>query len=199
MKSSYETKSDESLLVRIKKGDQKAFTHLVRRHTDRCYGLVWRLSSGIIDGEDVLQEAFLKLWQSPDKFDPDKGVKFTTWFYRVVSNLTLDHIRKAKKQRPVSEAIIDHIDIVNRAYNEAETGIIASEQQFALEEAIQSLPERQKMALTLCVYEDISQKDAAQIMDVNIKALESLLSRAKTGIKNELIKKNHIIKDGIHG
>ena len=130
--------------------------------------------------EDVVQDAFVKLWRKPGSWDAEKGAKFTTWFTRVVTNTALDHLRK---KRP--DADTDQVESAQDKKDFTQE-IEMSEQQAALEEAIQSLPERQQMALNLCFYDEMSNKDAAEMMDIGVKALESLLMRAKAGVRDTL-------------
>ena len=127
-----------------------------------------------------MQDAFLKLWKKPESFDASKGVKFTTWFYRVVSNVGIDVMRKKKPQ-----AGADVIDYMADGADLADEAMVQNEQQAMLEAAIQELPERQKMALNLCFYEGLSNREAAEIIGVGVKALESLLMRAKKSLKEK--------------
>ena len=82
-----ESPDDESLLARVGEGDGPAFAMLVRRHSDRYYRLAYRYTARREEAEDIVQAAFIKLWETPDIWDPRRGAKFTTWFYRVVVNL----------------------------------------------------------------------------------------------------------------
>ncbi|MCB1532974.1 MAG: sigma-70 family RNA polymerase sigma factor [Alphaproteobacteria bacterium] len=181
--SALEKDTDESLMVRIQKADHRAFSVLVQRHTERFYALAFRTCSDQMMAEDIVQEAFLKLWKKPDSWNADKGAKFTTWFYRVVVNTAHDFGRKKRKEYTSEklESFADESLKADEALHEAE-------QQEKLEEAVQALPERQKAALNLCFYEGLSNKEAADIMGVGVKALESLLMRAKTALKDELIR-----------
>jgi RNA polymerase sigma-70 factor (ECF subfamily) len=174
-------KSDEELLRLISGGDHNAFAVLVTRHEKRFYLAAWRTLSDNAEAEDVTQEAFLKIWQQPDLFDPDRGVKFTTWFYRVVVNLALD--RGRKKKRLVSGDWMDAMPS-EEASPEQETG--AKERKIIIEAAIGELPERQKTALNLCFYEGMGNIEAAEVMGVTVKALESLLIRAKQAMRENL-------------
>ena len=115
----------------------------------------------------------------------NKNTKFTTWFYRVVLNACEDLRRKNKRN------MHQDIDTFAEIYGEEasqENGMVVSEDQLVLEKAIAGLPERQKEALNLVVYEELKQKDAADVLGVGIKALESLLSRAKKTLKETLNK-----------
>lgn len=188
--------TDESLMQRIGYSDHQAFATLVRRHTQRFFAVSYRLCGDVMMAEDVVQEAFLKIWNKPDLWNPEKGAKFTTWFYRVVSNQTLDQMRKRNPETGtdiLEETASDNADLQDQV-------IQNQEESEALESAIHALPERQKLALTLCVYEDMSNKEAADVMGVGVKALESLLMRAKSGIKDHLTRTGFIRgKERRHG
>ena len=169
---------DEALMDRIRRGDHGAFAILVRRHTNMFFAAAYRMCGDRTESEDVVQEAFLKLWTKPGAWDPAKGVKFTTWFYRVVTNLAIDRNRRERHYEG-SAAMENAPDRADRADQALET----QEENEILERAIASLPDRQKTALNLCFYEGLSNKEAADILGIGVKALESLLMRAKAGLK----------------
>lgn len=166
--------SDESLVARIGKGDHQAFAHIVQRHSGLFYSAAYRMCGNAEEAEEIVQDAFLKLWDRPDAYRPDKGAKFTTWFYRVVTNLAIDAQRRKKPQ-----AGADALDFMADQTPLADEVLDECDRQAALEGAIQNLPERQKAALNLCFYEGLSNKDAAEVLEVSVKGLESLLMRAK--------------------
>lgn len=179
--------TDESLMVRIQRGDHQAFATLVRRHTDRFYGLAYRSCGDQNMAEDIVQEAFMKLWNKPQSWKADKGAKFTTWFYRVVVNQAHDFTRRKK-----AEYGADDLDIYADERAAQDVAMQQDEEQAQLESAIAELPERQRDALNLCFYEGLSNKEAAVILGVGVKALESLLMRAKKGLKDELARAGFI-------
>lgn len=174
--------TDESLMRLIKQGSHQAFALLVRRHTERFFAAAYRMTSNVAEAEDLVQDAFLKIWQKPDIWKEDKGAKFTTWFYRVLVNQNIDRMRKRQKTTG-DDTVLAYIPD-GRINPEQEAAM--NEEQRDIEHALSSLPERQKTALTLCFYEGLSNADAANAMGVKIKALESLLMRAKTGVKDYL-------------
>jgi len=173
---------DEHLLKLIREGDRSAFSELVRRYTKKYYSIAYRVLFSRDDAEDVVQEAFLKLWNNPGSWNSSHNVKFTTWFYRVVINLCLDYRKKNKFN-------------ASDKYNEVEShtntqdGIVEiKRRQELLDKYMLQLPERQQIALNLCFYEGVSNKEASEIMDINLKALQSLIMRAKTNLKEKLQK-----------
>lgn len=172
--------NDESLIYQIQEGSHEAFAALVDRHSNRFYRIAYRLVSSKDDAEDIVQEAFLKLWSRPNLWDPDKRAKFTTWFYRVVINLCFDHRKKKRlinlpediefaDENPGSDVLFD-----------------VHQKQAVLERFIHELPERQQVAVNLCFYEGLSNNEAAQIIGVKLKALQSLVMRAKTTLKHKV-------------
>lgn len=174
--------SDNSLIERICKGDHQAFAQLVERHSGLFFQAAHRMCGHVEDAEEIVQEAFLKLWNKPTLYDASKGAKFTTWFYRVVTNMAIDHTRRRKPQAgtDVLDYMVDQAPLADEVLEQGT-------KQDALERAIQNLPERQKAALNLCFYEGFSNKEAAEILEIGIKALESLLMRAKKTLKADLI------------
>ncbi len=182
-----ENLSDEELMVRVQDADHSAFSILVTRHTKMFYAAAYRMYPYQDEAEDIVQEAFMKLWNRPEIWKADKGAKFTTWFYRVVTNQAIDFARKIKNTKG-SEAL-DRITDKTASQQEM---MEQTQQEQMLEDAIQELPERQKLALNLCFYEGLSNKEAAEIMDVGVKALESLLMRAKAGLKDILVRQGSL-------
>jgi RNA polymerase sigma-70 factor (ECF subfamily) len=171
---------DEALLRGIQKGSHEAFSSLVRRHAKRFYNVAYRVVQQREDAEDLVQAAFLKLWERPDLWDPRKHTKFTTWFYAVVTNLCLDH---AKRKKPGS--IPEGFDVADGRPDQGNVLQHKQERNW-IEQVMRTLPERQQLALNLCFYEGLSNQEAADIMGVNLKALQSLIMRAKATLKERV-------------
>jgi RNA polymerase sigma-70 factor (ECF subfamily) len=171
--------SDEALLAAIRGGSHPAFAALVRRHAVRFYALAYRFTQNRQDAEDIVQDAFLSLWEQPGSYRPEKGARFTTWFYRVVVNRGLNWQKRARPA-PLGETEIPDGGM------RQEDAAIARQEQAILEREIAALPERQRTALFLSLSDELSNAEAAKIMKVNLKALESLLSRAKATLKERM-------------
>lgn len=177
---SWKNKPDDTLLELIEQGSHHAFKVLVERYSMRFFRLAFRYVVQKEAAEDIVQRAFLKIWEKPELWNPAKGVKFTTWFSRVVINLGLD---MQKKRTPL--LLAEQIEAVDDD-NSQEDKLIDAQQKVQIEYAIRSLPVRQQTALNLCFYEEMSNADAAQVMEVSIGAIESLLVRAKSNLRSKL-------------
>jgi RNA polymerase sigma-70 factor (ECF subfamily) len=177
-------KDDRELLALIAGGDPQAFSTLVERHTDRFYRLAYRYLQNKEAAEDIVQDAFVKLWEDPTRWQPGRDTKFTTWFYRIVVNLCLDWL---KKKRPVEldsdVPLLDEHDAPDEA-------LIRREEERLLEAEIAALPQRQRLALNLCFDQGLSNQEAAEIMGLKLKALQSLIMRAKATLKERM--KDHL-------
>jgi RNA polymerase sigma-70 factor (ECF subfamily) len=181
MDSHFASLADEALMALVLQKDQAAFAELVTRHSSRFYALAYRTLFDKVAAEDAVQEAFVKLWRQPQQWRGDEqAVKFTTWFYRVVVNLCLDI---NKKKTPF--ALADGFDVEDDDSN-IETQLQQQQQQSLLDSAIAGLPEHQRTAINLCFYEKLSNQQAAEVMGLSLKALQSLLIRAKTALKQRV-------------
>lgn len=170
-------------MARVSAGDSHAFRVLVARHADRALATAWRVSGSRADAEDLVQEAFLRVWRSAASYKPEKA-KFTTWLHRLTVNLGVDRWRR---RRPTVEleAANDVADPSPDALAIAEQ----SEDSAAVAQALALLPERQRMAVTLCYYEGLSNAEAADALGVPVGALEALLVRGRRKLRSLLAKR----------
>jgi len=173
--------SDEDWARKASLGDHAAFAELVRKYSDRFYGVAYRLLRNGDEAEEIVQSAYLKFWQDPKKFNPQKNAKFSTWFYRVVVNACLD--RLGKRGREVSQ---EGFETPPDAAPSVESKMAERERQHALNKALGELPEKQRAALTLCFWEGLTNQEAADVLGLRLKALQSLLVRAKENLKAAL-------------
>ncbi|PQA87365.1 RNA polymerase sigma factor [Hyphococcus luteus] len=172
--------SDEALVRRAGAGDRTAAARLVERHTQMIYAACYRMLGSKPAAEDAAQETFLRLWRNAAKWKP-QGAKFQTWLYRVAMNYCLDQLRKKKREAP-EEAAPETADPADRQ----DQTVFAAERRFAIDAALEKLPERQRLAITLCHYQELSNIEAAEIMEISVDALESLLARGRRALKESL-------------
>jgi RNA polymerase sigma-70 factor (ECF subfamily) len=177
--SQIESLSDEQLAARIAEGCEQSFQALMTRHVNMHLAFAERIMGNRAEAEDVVQDAFAKLWLNAHKFDASKS-KFTTWFYRVVMNRCLDIKRKKK---PV--ALPEGYEKEDRKAD-LDRNMGKLERLKMIQGALEEIPDRQKAAITLCYFEELSNKEAAEVLGVNIKALESLLTRGRRNLEGLL-------------
>jgi RNA polymerase sigma-70 factor, ECF subfamily len=178
-----DTAPDDAALMRgIAGGDEQAFRALMRRHLGHSVRLAQRILGGAGAAEDAAQEAFIRVWKHAGNFDDPaaRGAKFTTWLHRIVVNICIDEKRKKR-----FDALDDVPEPMDAADN-AERAMQRREQSKRVQQALQALPERQRTAFVLCFYEGRSNKEAADIMGLGIKAVESLLVRARRDLRTRL-------------
>lgn len=177
-----EANDDAMLMQRIAGGDQRAFRDLMQRHLPRTVRLAARVLGSTGAAEDVAQEAFVRVWKHAANWEDPKqaGAKFTTWLYRIVLNLCIDE--KRKRTFTDIDAIPEKADDTSNA----EANMQRREKSKRVKAALEQLPERQRAALVLCFYEEYSNKDAADMLGISVKAIESLLVRARRMLRDLL-------------
>ncbi len=174
----WETATDAALLEASARQVQAAFAVLVSRYYKDVYRVVWRISGGHPDTQDITQEAFLRLWTNPNQLREPKSLK--GWLLRVASNLVMDRFR----QKPMQE-LETALSITDGAPSAEELVGLAYVSK-AVDAAIAQLPDRQKLALTLVHFEQMTNIAAAANMEISVDALESLLARARGAMKELL-------------
>ncbi len=173
--------SDEDLLTLYASGDQSAARELMLRHAPRVLALANRLLRDTAEAEDVTQEAMLRLW----KIAPDwrtGEAKISTWLYRVASNLCTDRLRK---RRGVG---LDQAPEIADETPSVETVLMNADRGQALRIAIDKLPERQKLAIDLRHFQELSNPEIGEILETSVEAVESLLSRARRSLAADMEK-----------
>ena len=176
----YSQDTDEALVKRAGRGDKNAAAALVERHTEKIYAACFRMLGSKAAAEDAAQETFLRLWRHAARWRP-QGAKFETWLYRVAMNICLDQLRKRKREAPEEEAP-ERADTAPGP----DQNVFAGQRRFAIDAALEALPERQRMAIVLCHYQEMTNIDAAKAMGVSVDALESLLARGRRGLRTQL-------------
>jgi len=172
---------DLDLVRRAGAGDGPACAALVDRHLARVTALAGRMLGNRADAEDVAQEVFLRVWQQAAKWRAGEA-RFSTWLHRVTLNLCHDRLRRRREVAldaagdPPSGAPPPGADLQRRA--------VAARVQAALAQ----LPERQRDAILLCHYQELGNIEAAEVLDISVEALESLLSRGRKRLRELLTK-----------
>jgi RNA polymerase sigma-70 factor (ECF subfamily) len=181
---------DIQLMLRFQDGEESCFEQLVERHKRRVFNLAYRFLGNYQDAEDVTQEVFIKIYQAKNMYKPK--AKFTTWLYTICKNTCLKKLNK-KKLNIVS--IDDRMELqegmVSRQVADSHTpspanSTLNNERVSIVKAAIDSLPVNQKMVVILYRYDRLSYEEIAKVMGCSIKAVKSLLHRAKINLKEKL-------------
>lgn len=159
---------------RVAGGDREAYASLVAQHLSPIQAYSQRMTGNPASAEDITQEVFLRLWLKAAEFDASKA-RLTTWLHRMAHNLAIDHLRKRQREAP-----LEGVEDFESAADE-ETG-----DPRRVLQALMQLPERQRSALTLTYYQDLSNREVADIMGLGTRAVESLLVRARSALKKIL-------------
>ncbi|HVT54757.1 MAG TPA: sigma-70 family RNA polymerase sigma factor [Xanthobacteraceae bacterium] len=170
--------SDEALMLRIARGDERAFRALAPRYATRAIGLARRICGSPEDAEEIVQEALLRVWINAPRWRPE--ALFRTWFYRIVFNLALNKKRRAPFA-PL-EAAGDPVDPALRA----DAAMERREQDRLVAEAIAELPARQRSAIALTYGDELSNAEAAAVLGTSVSAFETLLVRARRALRIKL-------------
>ena len=173
------TDPDEALVERIGRGDGAAVQALVARKLPRMLALARRMLGDPIEAEDVAQDVFMRVWKQAPSWRPG-AARFDTWMHRVALNLCYDRLRR-RREDPVAEPP-DRPD----PDAQPDRNLQAAEVGARVDAALQTLPERQREAIVLCHYQELSNIEAAQLMKVSVEALESLLARGRRSLRNGL-------------
>ena len=174
-----ERADDDTLMAATATGDDRAFAALIDRHGARVAGLAQRMLGPSGDVDEVVQEAFLRLWTRAPAWQPG-GAKVSTWLYRVASNLCIDRLRKPRTAN-LDDAVepVDPSATPDRVHDAEVAGR-------RIDAALRELAPRQRLAIVLCHYQGLSNIEAAENLGVSVDALESLLARGRRALKKAL-------------
>jgi RNA polymerase sigma-70 factor (ECF subfamily) len=178
---------DFELMARIGAGEHEAFRQLIERHQDAVIGTVAKMLGNPSDAQDIAQQVFLRLWRNAERYRPD--AKFTTYLFTITRNLVFNESRRRKRKKELSaderEAHSHHL-IAECPDRQPDAQLLQSELQQAVDTAIASLPEIQRMAVILRRYEQLSYEEIATTLRLSVSAVKSLLFRARTSLREAL-------------
>lgn len=181
--------SEQELIADIKNGDQQAFRFLVDQYQGMILNTCFHFVHDEDDAKDLTQDAFIEVYHSIHSFRSDS--KLSTWLYRVAVNKSLNFIKKNKRKKLVDNMefffrLTKSKEISNASYN-ADKGLEDSERSTHLYNAIDSLSQNQRIAFSLHNLDGISYAEIAEIMNVSLSSVESLIHRAKVNLQKRLL------------
>ena len=182
-----EEREDFALMHRVAQGDERAFEILVERHQLRVIGTIAKMLDDSTTAEDLAQQVFVRVWQSASRYQP--SAKFTTWLMTITRNLVFNESRRRQRATFIP---LENRDGMERDFHDpnaptASQVFTEKETQSAVDAAIASLPEAQRLAIVLRRYEDMPYEEMAIVLKTTVPAVKSLLFRAREELKTKLV------------
>ena len=182
--------SDITLMLRVRDGDLEAFETLVTRHQHSVVGTAAKMLGGATDAEDIGQQVFVRVWKHAARYQP--SAKLTTWLMNITRNLVFNELRRRRRSQQVSMDAdegesIRHLFVDEQAAAPSEE-MLDSELHEAIDAAIASLPEAQRLAIVLRRYEGMPYEEIAEVLKTSVPAVKSILFRARAELKARLKK-----------
>lgn len=183
--------SDADIMLRVKAGDDSAFDYLVQKYRRPMLSFMYRMARNAAAAEDLAQEVFLRVYRSRENYEA--SAKFTTWLYRIATNLAVNHARDTRHERPENTVSIDEpdtetgltVDVPDNSLS-AEENILRRERMAAIRERVHALPERQKMAVIMHKYQQMDYRQISEVLKLSESATKSLLFRAYETLRGQL-------------
>jgi len=183
--------SDVDVMLRVKTGDESAFAYLVQKYRRPMVGFMYRLCHNPSTAEELAQEVFLRVYRSRTTYEP--SAKFTTWLYRIATNLAVNHARDTRHERPENTVRLDEPDqetgttpdLADDALT-AEENILRRERLAAIRSKVNALPERQRVAVIMHKYQQMDYRQIAGVLKLSESATKSLLFRAYETLREQL-------------
>src|ERR1700688_1736710 len=189
--NSTEAFTDADVMLRGKTGDESAFAYLVQKYRRPMVGFMFRFCRNPSAAEELAQEVFLRVYRSRTTYEA--SAKFTTWLYRIATNLAVNHARDTRHERPENTVRLDEPDqetgttpdLADDAIG-AEEQILRRERLAAIRSKVNALPERQRVAGVLHKYQGMDYREIAGVLKLSESATKSLLFRAYETLREQL-------------
>ncbi len=183
--------SDADIMLQVKAGDDSAFAYLVQKYRRPMVNFMFRMAHNSAAAEDLAQEVFLRVYRSRESYEA--SAKFTTWLYRIATNLAVNHARDTRHERPENTVSLDEpdqesghtLDLPDRTPS-AEDAIVRRERVAAIRQRVQALPERQRIAVVMHKYQQMEYRQIADVLKLSESATKSLLFRAYETLREQL-------------
>jgi RNA polymerase sigma-70 factor (ECF subfamily) len=183
--------SDAEIMLRAKVGDSSAFDYLVQKYRRPMISFMYRMVRNAAAAEDLAQEVFLRVYRSRASYEA--SAKFTTWLYRIATNLAVNHARDTRHERPEVQVSLDEPNDESGATLELPDGNLTAEQvmvrrerMLAIRSKVEALPEQQRLAVVMHKYQQMDYKQIAEVLKKSESATKSLLFRAYETLREQL-------------
>lgn len=187
--------SDIELMLRTKAGDDNAFSELMDRHYKGVLNYIYRFTNLRENSEDLAQEVFLRVYRSAGKYKPE--AKFTTWLYKIATNVSLTYVKKKNTNVSLDEMNENKGEHENPNVEISDDIIYRKEMKNAIFNAMETLPEREKIAIMLCKYEGLSYEETAEVLECTVGAVKAYVHRGRMKLIDKL--KPYLAEEGEYG
>ena len=183
--------TDAEVMLRVKTGDEAAFGYLVEKYRRPMVSFMYRMAHSTAAAEDLAPEVFLRVYRSREGYEA--SAKFTTWLYRIATNLAVNYVRDTRHERPENMVSLDEPDeetgqtpdIADKGVS-AEEAIARRERLAAIRKRVQALPERQRLAVIMHKYQQMDYRQIAEVLKLSESATKSVLFRAYETLREQL-------------
>lgn len=182
---------DAALMLRVKQGDATAFATLVDKYKQPVMNLAWRTLRDETEAEDLAQNVFVQAWKSAARYQAT--AKFSTWLFTIARNLCLNEIRRRTRhpaesldQTREDDGEQPLFQVEDKRLAAAPDELLRGELERKVDEALDSLPENQRLALAMCRQEELSYEEMAEVLGCSLSATKSLIHRARETLKARL-------------
>lgn len=183
--------TDAEVMLRVKAGDDSAFDFLVQKYRRPIINFMYRMAHNTAAAEDLSQEVFLRVYRSRSSYEA--SAKFTTWLYRIATNLGMNYSRDTRHERPENIMNLDEPDeetgqspdLADKTPS-VEEEIMQRERLNAIRLKVEALPERQKVAVLMHKYQQMDYRQIADVLKLSESATKSLLFRAYETLRTQL-------------
>jgi RNA polymerase sigma-70 factor, ECF subfamily len=187
-----ESSTDAEVMLRVKAGDQSAFDYLVQKYRRPLVSFMYRMARNSAAAEDLAQEVFLRVYRSRQSYEA--SAKFTTWLYRIATNLAVNHARDTRHERPEVSVSLDETNDDSSTTTlqlpdgslTAEQAMVQRERLQAIRSKVEALPEQQRLAVIMHKYQQMDYKQIAEVLKKSESATKSLLFRAYETLREQL-------------
>ncbi len=182
---------DADLMLRLKAGDLQCFDVLMNKYRRQMVHFMFRMVHNQAVAEEMAQEVFLRVYRARETYRAE--AKFTTWLYRIATNLAVNHARDTKNERLAPKVLLDEPEYESGSMPDvadstpsAEANLLRRERMSAIKQHVLALPERQRMAVLMHKYQDMDYKSIGAVLKLSESATKSLLFRAYQTLRDKL-------------
>ena len=189
--ASLDPSSDAAIMMRAAAGDEEGFNYLAEKYHRPIFHFLFRMVHNQAIAEELAQEVFLRVYRSRQSYRAE--AKFTTWLYRIATNLAVNHARDTKYERSARNVYLDAPDELTGATPEvagdepsAEQNMLQQERMNAIRTHVMALPDRQRMAVLMHKYQEMDYREIGEVLKLSESATKSLLFRAYQTLRGKL-------------